>query len=66
MRYLFISLLCLTACGDGESPKQSGGTIVEFELTLKDGRVIECISYEQYMEDGMDCNWANPLQESAR
>lgn len=58
-----LAVLTLVGCGSLVDPLASGkdNEIGEMTVTLKDGRILECLRYSAGNQGSIDCNWEHPL-----
>ena len=65
---LISSLVSLTACNPTKQALlEENGTdsyLTYKTITLRDGRIIECIEYNGYQKYGISCNWNNPVNQN--
>ena len=53
---IFITLvIALTGCGEGS---KSDSIYVE-QVTMPDGRVVDCVIFQSIQEGGITCDWDN-------
>lgn len=69
-KLILIPLIFLASCAG--PPKNdletlTGETVTEIEIRLEDGRILECLRFEDGAGDSrvgsIDCNWNNPTNE---
>jgi len=62
-----LAALALAACGGGGNADraEADGNYKYIEITLPDGRVLECVADEEYYQGGVTCNWGAPLRGPA-
>lgn len=49
---------------EDDSTVENPANIKEQQITLRDGRIITCVTYNQYRGGGIDCDWFSSATSS--
>lgn len=58
----FAAVMILAGCGEAEAKDTKPVSLVEYEVQLEDGRILDCVGARhpgRSSKDGLSCDWAN-------